>query len=773
MTLNRTLSALTLATLALLAAPAALASGDFGEPRDELVSRFNADFDVDTVLHGNIGIALPTWGEASLYLAWRATVTGGKAPHWAAAASTPQGDVPKGWTDAAADAVSKPELGGGLTNIAERYGERPNCAPDAQSFAVLTLGRLQARPDRSQARVDAWLAAQNQVFALCGRDPLDVLEGKDALLDPLPASEPLYWRQLREYQMASATFYAARYAQSRQAFTRIGTTPGHPMQGWGAYLALRSHLRAVQLPKEAALKTNAAGPTPAPPEQLADLEALRREGAAILHDATLAPVHEAAAATLRRAAYLLAPAHRFAELTAMLDDLQADPDQDDTLADWMAMGYTTGDKAADARTQAALRAAHPWYDWVEGVTQAQGVVTAAVAANGFRNECEGDCLYASQAWSRGLATAAHRPDATEASQHRAWLVAALMSDAPLTPAMEKEALGVLVRAPEYATVRYHLARRLSAAKRGDEARAMSEGLLARLGAQKPMSTSAVNLVTQQRFADATSVVDAGAYLLMTPGASTNPDTGERAAPDGTYLATSDAGLRWLDRSLSVADLLTLARSLKTPSPTRTGIAVAAWMRADLLGDAKAALDASTLVEQYAPALKPVTTRYRALPDAAERQHWLIANALRLNLSPVPVAQNRDASGKYPVNKPDETVASMWCHLGADVIGDDATPEQRNGKAPPEVTGDVAQRDAELARLLKLHSATGFVGLHAIDWASSHPADKDLPWLLYVAVQSSRGGCTDPDHTAISKKAWQILHKRFPKSPWTEQTPYFY
>jgi len=73
----------------------------------------------------------------------------------------------------------------------------------------------------------------------------------------------------------------------------------------------------------------------------------------------------------------------------------------------------------------------------------------------------------------------------------------------------------------------------------------------------------------------------------------------------------------------------------------------------------------------------------------------------------------------------------------------------------------------------MHTATGFVGQHVLAWAATHPADKDLPWLLYVAVQSSRGGCLDPDHTAISKKAWQLLHQRFPRSPWTEQTPYFY
>lgn len=155
---------------------------------------------------------------------------------------------------------------------------------------------------------------------------------------------------------------------------------------------------------------------------------------------------------------------------------------------------------------------------------------------------------------------------------------------------------------------------------------MSEGLLARLRGQKPASPSAINLVTQQRFGLATSVANASAYLLMSPVAATNPDTGERAAPGDAAVMPSDEGARWLDRTLSVADLRAVARALPAPSPWRTRI---------------------------------------------------------------------------------------------------------------------ARRDAERARLLKMHSATGFVGLHAIAWAESHPADKEAPWLLYVAIQSSKGAASTP------------------------------
>lgn len=762
---------------ALLCATLAHASGDYGEPRDELVTRGASDFTRDQMLHGHVGIILPTWDGVSDYLAWRAIVTAGKAPSGPVAPGKAASDVPAGWVDVA---KTPPVDGASAPTFSPPGYDRPNCSPDAQSFANLTLSRLQARPDATLARVQDWVSAQQVVFGLCSRDPLEVLADPDPLVPPLPASEPVYWRQLRDYQMAAAAFYAAHYAQSQQAFARIGHTPGHPMQAWGAYLALRSHLREMQLPTTTPPRDGPPAPATAAPEQVADLEALRREGAAILRDPALAEVHEAAAATLRRAAFLLAPRHRFAELTAMLDDLRADPSRDDALDDWLLMGYRTGDENADVRALAALREAHPWYDWAADVTHedptAAAAAAAAAPASAASTACGRACLYASQAWSRGLGTADRHPTDFSAGQHHAWLVAALMSDAPLVAPMEREALAVPVQAPEYASVRYWLAGRLAATGRADTAREIDEGLLTRLQATRPLAGSAINLVIQQRFGIATSVADASAWLLMSPVAATNPDTGERGDPAADVLTPSGEGMRWLDGSLSVADLLQVAHSLKTPSAWRSRVAVAAWMRADLLGDAPAALEAAALVEQWVPTLKPAALRYRLAPAGAARRHGLVVSALRHGMSPEPAASYRDMGGTWPLAKPDETVADLWCRIGDSGVVDyvAGVPVAAKSKPqPPEVTADPARRDAERARLSKTRSATGFVGVHAIEWATAHPGDKDAPWLLYVAIQSSRGGCMDPDHKAISRKAWQLLHQRWPRSPWTEQSPYFY
>jgi hypothetical protein len=39
--------------------------------------------------------------------------------------------------------------------------------------------------------------------------------------------------------------------------------------------------------------------------------------------------------------------------------------------------------------------------------------------------------------------------------------------------------------------------------------------------------------------------------------------------------------------------------------------------------------------------------------------------------------------------------------------------------------------------------------------------------------STRGGCLDQDAPALSRKAFALLHKRWPRSEWARATPYFY
>jgi hypothetical protein len=299
------------------------------------------------------------------------------------------------------------------------------------------------------------------------------------------------------------------------------------------------------------------------------------------------------------------------------------------------------------------------------------------------------------------------------------------------------------------------------------------------------SASARNLFLQERFAVANSPTDAANYLLRKRSRDLDPDTGEVKAVEvdektGQAIVVpaelAGDGLRWLNGGLTVAELTALAANPKLEQATRLEVALAAWMRADLLGQSEAALKAAQLIGQDSPSLAPVMRQYQALTSAPERRHLLLLSAVRHGISPM-IRVYRRAEG-FALRDSDSMLADLWCKIAKQQ--DPATDGlQYDGylseeHAPPMAdTGNIAPRDQELAQLGKLKTSTGFLGDYVMQRAATVPNDPDLPWLLHVVVQSTRGGCLDPDASALSKKAFALLHKRFPRSEWARKTPYFY
>jgi hypothetical protein len=61
---------------------------------------------------------------------------------------------------------------------------------------------------------------------------------------------------------------------------------------------------------------------------------------------------------------------------------------------------------------------------------------------------------------------------------------------------------------------------------------------------------------------------------------------------------------------------------------------------------------------------------------------------------------------------------------------------------------------------------------AVLWAKAHPDDSRVPEALHLAVRTTR--YTNGAHTTtFPKQAFVLLHTRYPKSPWTAATPYWY
>lgn len=778
----------------LLAALALLACGHAGaswsEPSDDYVNRYRTDIALERYQAGQLGVVLPTYVRSHLYTAWRDVMLGTAglktAPnpeHGLAAlesrrkggwlSSDTSREAYSAWRDAVRDAL-------GHEMVPARDADKVlngylNCPIASYNQATAMLRDLRARADATPARLTAWIDTQRQVFRICGDDPLVTRYYYEkpkvplAQPEPLPASEALYWKQAQEYQLAAAAFYAEDYARSTTLFGKIGATAGHPLRAWGEYLSLRSQARAaLYVPgtqeeqwqaRAAQAQESAEAAAARQAKKTQQLAAIQSQVALIVANPALAARHEDARAVGRAMQARLTPAARFAELGKLLDDPRNDPYQDDHLGDWLALADQLLDAPAQGKPdpRPAMRAATGFLDWIQTLQQCREYEA--------KRSCEAEQTHAVEQWQR-------YSKAGDAAQARVWLLATAMLGGTLSPELEKASLQVPASAPEYPTVRQALARHYRLGRQADKARAMADGVLTSQALAASASNGARNLYLQERFAVASSPADAAAYLLRRRATATDYDTGEQSrdkTPPREEVAAD--GSRWLNSGLAASDLYALGADTRLPQALRAQLGVAALLRFDLLGQEEAAVKAAQQVAQNSTSLAPAMRQYAALKTAKERHHWLLINSVRFDLSPM--AGIHRYTPEYAELPADEATASMWCKMPANAgapYSEDTDVEQ--SPAMPNL-GDTARRDAELARLGALKTATGYLGDHVLQRASDAPNDTDLPWLLHVVVRSTRGGCLDDDAKALSKKAFTVLHKRYGKTEWAKKTPYFY
>jgi hypothetical protein len=776
---------------ALLACGQAIASG--GGAWDPFVNRSAPDSALGRYQSGELGLVLGSYDRLYLYTAWRSVMLG---PEELKAAPNPQGGLLRaignrngGWIDGAQGAKV---YGAWEAAIAAALQQPPtpakpgdllasgyfNCPIASYTFATGTLNDLAKRADATPARLGAWIATQRQVFAFCGDDPAAPRSRYDARRPipapaELPADEALYWRQMQQYQLASAAFYDENYALSGSLFARIAATDKHPLRLWGEYLALRSQARAaVYVPASAsqaawdeqqqARKDPAAAAARLAAQQK-KLAAIQASVDHILANPELASLHEASRAVARSMQVRLTPGQRFAELSKLLDDPRANPYLEDHLGDWrvLANDLLQQPYGKQVDNRAALRAGAGFVDWMQTVQYCRD--------DQAQRRCAGEQEHALAQWR-------HSAQEGNKAQARIWLLASAMLADAMPEDLEKASLQVAPSAPEYLTLRHALARHYRLTGQTARARAIADAALASPQLSAAGSVSARNLFLQERFAVAATPADAANFLLRTHSRALDPDTGElrtgnrqgaEASPAQVSIAAD--GIRWLNSGLSTADLSELAGNPELAPDLRAQIAAAAWMRFDLLGQGAPALAAAQLLAQTTPELAPVIDKYRKLAGTPERHHWMLVNALKYGLSPM-----FDGNTAQPALRPaDDTLADMWCKMPAKAGAQYQENTDAEYSLPMPELGDTAARDSELTQLAALKTATGTLGDAVMQRATAVPNDAELPWLLYVTVQSTRGGCLDEDSKKLSRSAFTLLHKRYKNNEWAAKTPYFY
>jgi hypothetical protein len=588
-----------------------------------------------------------------------------------------------------------------------------NCLDNAFETATRTLQDRRVSYG-SEAAIENWVAAQDRVFENCSGD-------KPTYPDPLPATAAALPKADRDYQIAAAHFYAEDFAAAEQKFRTIANDPGTPWRHTASYMVARTLLR------EASIQNNAAA-----------LPQAREQLTKISNDRTAAPLDEAARKLLEHIDAVEHPETTLESLSAGLSTPQPPASSLEDAINQSAFVLRA------ASFQAALSKPDPPepFDWVQTLER-------------------GDGAHALERWS--------------SRNSLPWLTLALMYSSgkdSAVPELLAQADGLSENSPAFGTVSYNAVRlRIERSDTGT-ARAKLDRLLARSGGQ---SDSLVNGWRAERMRLASSFDD---FLRWAPRRPIGAKDYLRptANVDSPILAEDAAYV--LNYLTPLSKLNYAAHSKLLPAWSAADVALAGWTRAFMLNDLDTARELAPIVAKAHP-----DWQSSLVPDTgAQADRWKFQAALL-------IALHHQFQPTVRVNYRTEldTSGSWWCPVETQPAapGNGDTLEINSIAwrlpvvfAPLKPVFSQEDRHAASHELRELHekgTTEAFLAPIIFAWTKAHPDDPQAPQALHRLVVLTRYGCRngDPSSGQISKAAFDLLHKQYPKSQWTAQTPYWF
>jgi hypothetical protein len=679
------------------------------------------------------------------------------------------------WLKARSDALKEPEAYAHIPLAAFDPASGAyfdNCTAGAFEAAAKTLQDRAAALGAATPAVVAWVAAQDQVWANCGHDRGSVPQ----IPAELDASATPQARADRAYQIATASFYAGQWDAAVTRFRAVAADRSSPWQPWGEYLAGRAFLRKGTIGGADGALDQAA------------LAAAAAAFATVAADPA-SPLRDSAAGLVRFIELRRRPDALRPEVAAKLLVPDAGGSFADDLDEYRYL-FLRSEPAADAplvsgRGAGGRGAEDPLTDWIDTL----------------RSESPDALDHSIARWKAQ----------TDASRRTPWLVAAMLRLAPGhadEAALVAAARAVPASSPAYPTLAFHRARLLIREAKFDDARALAAEM-AKVSAGWP--PSAVNLLRAVQLRLATSFDGFLSAAVQQPVGFAYEDNEDLDGLSTTVPALSNDALDILNERLPLARLIDAAASPAWPEVLREDARLAALTRALLIDDRDAARRVDAGVRTAHPGLVADLDGVAAAPTREERR-FLVALLLvrRPGLRPFMTAGQRRSAIDWSVTPPKVTPDSLeeadqmrdnwWCALSPSpkTSGSLTTyqPYQpgmysRSGVRVDAVTAGLyanpavvppaaflsaeeqAQAGREWEALARIEAAPDYFGREVQAWAAAHPTDARVAEALHRVVRSTRLGCTTDRSGDVSREAFTLLHKRFPRSEWAAQTPYWF
>jgi hypothetical protein len=405
------------------------------------------------------------------------------------------------------------------------------------------------------------------------------------------------------------------------------------------------------------------------------------------------------------------------------------------------------------------------------------------------------------------------------SRDPAWLIGALSlanPDDEGAAALAADAGRIAISAPAGLSARYHLIRLTLATADPAESRARLDAILAR----SDLTLTERNLFTAERAAVAANLDDLARHAVRRPycvapsvadclGEGWSNAESMLARSGGEWVGLGPDSMAIIDR-LPLADRVALSRSARLPAPLRLDVALTSFARAVQLQDEAAidilARDLAVLLPQMRrdwlaiPGRRPGPDRRFAIffamakipglrPDLATfvrphgtiaqfRGYWLDWMILPRGRTPEP-AEFPAPQGYWPggyewsaAEGEGDLVCFGRCGAGAFPL-----------RLPPFVAARAARARAERAAFVGTitslwggHEHPAFppgtvsVWEETLAYARAHPRDPRSPEALYWLIRIARWG---GNHDHSGRRAFQLLHRRYPGSSWARRSPFYY
>lgn len=644
----------------------------------------------------------------------------------------------------------------------DSYGAYLNCGEDAFAAAAKTLEERIKRFGAASPEVRDWVRAQDHVFANCAA-------GRTIPEPATAASHPLI-QDDRAYQIAASYFHAEDYDTAAKLFGEIAKDPSSPRRPLAAYLVARAYVRKAFM-MSGVFETDKVS-----------LGIAETQLKKVLADRSMREIHPAARRMLGIVLFRLRPEQRLHELAQGVLRRNSGKTLKQDLWDYTLLldrmigeqeyEFGTDRNAIVSRKYQALSSVRRRDDLTDWVLTFQTKKKAALD-------------HAVEKWG----VTASLP----------WLVVSLSkisADHPRLPELLDAAEKVEPNSPGFASVAFHHLLLLMESGQREPAIEKLDALLAR--GKPAFSSSSLNLFLALRMRLAR---DLGEFLQYAQRAS----LGILFDIDGRELPEDPASLwryesvakrriffdidaaKTLNEKVPLRVLKEAAASGVLPRYLRQEMARAAWVRSVLLDNEEIGLELVPMVNDLVPELKPYLNAYLSADNSEARKFAGLYAILKFpGLRPYVDA----GVGRLTrLSRIDDLRDNWWCSADPRVeqeyrnyfrreplISEPLSPLYPDGQAASPEFLDEAQKamaEGEWKQLFALPTAPNYLCQQAIEWARRVPRDPRVPEALHLAVRSTRYGCTDEQTGKYSKAAFDLLHKRYPKSEWAKKTPYWF